>query len=60
MGKIIIEIPEDINISIKAKNIEEAVKKIRQSKRLKNLQKFKGIGKKDYQLEKHKEEWYNQ
>jgi hypothetical protein len=60
MGKIIIEIPEEINMTIKAKNIEEAVKKIKQNKKLKNLQKFKGIGKKDYKLEEHKEDWYNQ
>jgi len=60
MGKIVIEIPENIEIVIKAKNMDDAIKKIMKKNKIEKLAKFKGIGKKDYDLNKHKEEWYLQ
>jgi len=60
MGKILIETEEDINLKIKAKDIDEAIKKLKQNKKLKKIEKFKGIGKKEYSLKKHKKDWYLQ
>ncbi len=60
MGQIIIEIEGNTNLKIKARNIEEAINKLKQKEKLNRLEKFKGIGKKDYSLEKHKEDWYKQ
>ncbi len=60
MGKIIIEVEEDINLKIKARNINEAIKKLEENEKLKEIKKYKGIGKKEYSLSEHKEDWYNQ
>ncbi len=60
MGKIIIEVDEDINLKIKARNINEAIKKLEENEKLKEIKKYKGIGRKEYSLSKHKEDWYNQ
>ena len=60
MGKIIIELEEDINMKIKAKTLKEAIKKIQEKRNLNVIKKFKGIADKNYDMEKNKEEWYKQ
>lgn len=66
MGKVVIDVPEVMNINLKAKNISDAIKKLinlkatsSKKKTLKNINRFKGIAKyKDREISK--EEWYHQ
>ena len=60
MGKIIIELEEDINMKIKAKTLQEAIKKIQERRNLNVIKKFKGIADKNYDMKKNEEEWYKQ
>jgi len=60
MGKIIIELPEDIEIVIKAKNMDDAISELMKIIKIEKLIKFKGIGRKDYDFNRYKEEWYLQ
>ncbi len=64
MGKVILEIPDKINLQIKAKNIHEAIKKLHHLQPETNheinssIRKFKGIAK--FQADINKEDWYLQ
>ena len=66
MGKVVIEVPDVMNVNFKAKNISDAIKKLinlktTSSKRkvLKNIKRFKGIARYN-NMEISKEEWYHQ
>ena len=64
MGKVVLEIPDKINLQIKAKNIHEAIKKLHHLQPKINhdinssIKKFKGIA--EFQAEINKEAWYLQ
>lgn len=66
MGKVVIEVPNVMNVNLKARDISDAIRKLLDLKvisprksTLKNIKRFKGIAKyKDRQTSK--EEWYSQ
>jgi hypothetical protein len=66
MGKVVIEVPEFVNLKIKARNMSEAIRKLMDLKIStktnnvpRKLKKFKGIAK--FKLpENAPEQWYHQ
>lgn len=67
MGKLVLEVPEAMDMNLKTRNISDAIKKLTQLKRaiskrkntFKGIKKFKGIAK--YRdIERPKHEWYYQ
>lgn len=64
MGRVVIDLTDSVELRIKAKNLAEAIEKLRNFKndevdgRVANLTRFKGIAKFEEAL--NEEEWYRQ